>query len=895
MHIFILKTTGSGAIVEDMRGSKEEAITPMMQQYLRIKKQYQDCLVFFRLGDFYELFYEDAKIASSILEIALTSRQNVPMCGVPYHAAQSYLNKLLRHGYRVAICEQVEDPKLAKGVVKREVVRVLTPGTALEAEWEGTREGVVLISLFLEAEGWGLASLDMLGGRIRATQGRDKSKERLVDEIYRLSPKEILFPQNQEKDIIKLLEPSWQKAITLSPAENWIFDLAHARSLILSHFGVESLEGFGLEDKSLACRASGALLYYLRHLRPESLRFIEGVASYETSEFMILDATAIRNLEIVRNIRDGREKDSLLDVMDMTVTAAGARLLRSWLLEPLLDLEQIRRRQDAVEDFFNHTIERQELRKILKQIGDLERLTGKISLGVANPRDLVSLKKSLRLLPELRKWLEPLNASWLKEIKANWDDAIELADLIDQAIMEEPAALLDEGGIFKEGFSAELDELRSLSQSGKTFIANLERKERERTGIASLKVRYNQVFGYFIEVTKPNIHLVPPDYIRKQTLVNSERFITPELKEYEEKVLTAEEKIRALENQLFIEIREKIAAQALRLRNIARRLAELDVLAALAQLAVERHYVRPEVNESDRIWIKDGRHPIIEKTLAEPFVPNDVDLDREERQILIITGPNMGGKSTFIRQVALICLMAQMGSFVPASEAKIGLVDRIFTRIGATDYLSLGQSTFMVEMIETANILHHATPRSLILLDEIGRGTSTFDGLSIAWAVAEYLHDREDIRPKTLFATHYHELTELELTLKRVKNYHVMVKESQGEVIFLRKVVPGPTDQSYGLHVAKLAGVPRSVIARAKEILFNLERKELDASGQPKLSQKRLKGQTKEQLWLFTEDRRRQLLEELEESLLSQDLDRLTPLEALQWLNYWKQRLQQGT
>lgn len=890
-----MKIARSEVIVEDMAELREDSITPMMQQYLRIKKQYQDCLLLFRLGDFYELFYEDAKVAASILDIALTSRQKVPMCGVPYHAVQSYLNKLLRHGYRVAICEQVEDPRFAKGVVKREVVRVLTPGTALEIEPEGPREGVVLMSLFLEDEGWGLASLDMIGGRIRAIQRKEKLRERLIDEIFRLSPKEIICSQNQEKEVVSLLRATLQNSVTLSPVEDWIFDLAHARSLLFSHFSVESLEGFGLEGKGLAIRASGALLHYLKTLRPESLRSLEGVTTYEISDFMILDSTAIRNLELIRNIRDGREKDSLLDVIDMTVTAAGARLLRSWLLEPLLDLEQIRRRQDGVEDFYHHTIERQELRKLLKQVGDLERLTGKISLGVANPRDLVSLKKSLWLLPELRKLLEPLNSSWLQEIKNQWDEAAEIADLIDKSIMDEPAAILDEGGIIKEGYSSKLDELRQLSHSGKTFIASLEKKERERTGIASLKVRYNQVFGYFIEVTKPNIPLVPSDYIRKQTLVNSERFITPELKEYEEKVLSAEEKIRELENQLFLEVREKVAAEANRLRKIARRLAELDVFSSLAQLAVERRYVRPEVNDSDRLWIKDGRHPIIEKTMAEPFVPNDVEMDREDKQILIITGPNMGGKSTYIRQVALICILAQMGSFVPASEAKIGLIDRLFTRIGATDYLSLGQSTFMVEMIETANILHHITPRSLILLDEIGRGTSTFDGLSIAWAVAEYLHEREEIRPKTLFATHYHELTELELSLKRVKNYHVMVKEYKGEVVFLRKVVPGPTDQSYGLHVAKLAGVPRSVIARAKEILFNLERKEIDSSGEPRLSHRRLKGGPKEQLWLFSEDQKRQLLEELEENLLSQDLDRLTPLEALEWLHHWKKKLQQTT
>jgi len=577
--------------------------------------------------------------------------------------------------------------------------------------------------------------------------------------------------------------------------------------------------------------------------------------------------------------------------MDMTMTSAGARLLRSWLLEPLLDLKEIEARQDAVEDCFRHTVERQEIRKAIKLIGDLERLTGKLSLGVATARDLVSLKKSLTVLPELRKWLEPLAAPRLQQIKDQWDNAPEIAELIDRAILDEPAAGIDEGGLIKPGFCPELDELRQLSHSGKTFIAGLERKERERTGIASLKVRFNQVFGYFIEVTKPNLSLVPPDYIRKQTLVGSERFVTPELKEYEEKVLSAEERIRDLERKLFLDTREKIAQESPRLREVARRLALIDVLTALAQLAAERRYVRPEVNDGDSIWVRDGRHPVVEKTLTEPFIPNDVAMDRDRAQILIITGPNMGGKSTYLRQVALICLMAQMGSFVPATEAKIGLIDRIFTRIGATDYLSLGQSTFMVEMTETANILHHATSRSLILLDEIGRGTSTFDGLSIAWAVAEYLHEKEEIRPKTLLATHYHELTELELTLSRVKNYHVQVKEWQGEVIFLRKVLPGPSDQSYGLHVAKLAGVPRSVISRAKEILYNLERKELDPTGQPRLSERRTRPSSKNQLWLFAEDRKKEIWEELEASLLSQDLDRLTPLEALEWLHRWRKKL----
>lgn len=863
----------------------------MMQQYLRLKKQYRDYLLFFRLGDFYELFFEDAKLASSVLDIALTSRQKVPMCGVPYHAVQGYLAKLLRQGFRVAICEQVEDPRTAKGIVRREVVRILTPGTTLEVEPESSREGVLLASLMLKDQDWGLAILDMMSGRVRATEACGRSEPELLDELFRLSPKEVVFPETKSREVARLFASPDQNPPVLSPLEDWVFDQAHCRQLLFSHFGVESLTGFGLDGKPLATAAAGSLLYYLRNLRPEALQFIEGVSFYQASQFLLLDATAIRNLELVKNIRDGREKDSLLDVIDRTITAAGARLLRSWILEPLLDREEINRRLDAVEDFLRHTVERQELRKCLRQVGDLERLTGKLSLGVANPRDLVFLRQSLTPLPEIRKYLEPLQTPWLQSIKEQWDNASDVVELIGRSILEEPAFSLDEGGVIQEGFCPELDELRQMSRSVKSFIAGLEQKERERTGIASLKVRYNQVFGYFIEVTKPNLPLVPADYIRKQTLVGSERFITPELKAYEEKVLSAEERIKELEANLFSEIREKVRRHVGRLKEIARRLAHLDVLAGLAQTAAERRYTRPEIDDSDRIWIKEGRHPVVEKTLSEVFVPNDVEMDREENQILIITGPNMGGKSTYIRQVALICLMAQMGSFVPASEARIGIIDRVFTRIGAMDYLSLGQSTFMVEMIETARILHQATPRSLILLDEIGRGTSTFDGLSIAWAVAEYLHEREDIRPKTLFATHYHELTELELWLPRVKNLHVLVKEQGGEVVFLRKVVPGPSDQSYGLHVAKLAGVPRTVIARAKEILFNLERKELDPAGQPRLGRRRPKPDVDKQLWLFDEDEKYHLLTELEQSLLTQDLDRLTPLEALQWLNHWKKRL----
>jgi DNA mismatch repair protein MutS len=868
-----------------------ESLTPMMEQYFRIKKNHQDTLLFFRLGDFYELFYEDAKIASPLLEITLTSRQKVPMCGVPYHAVNSYLAKLLRQGFKVAICEQVEDPRAAKGVVKRDVVKVLTPGTAVEVELEEAKESTYIAALHFKNGDWGLALIELASGQMKTAQSDSSEKRDLSDELFRLSPREIVFPAGEEEPVSRALSRVNLASMLRSPVEDWTFDFAQAKDSLLDHFHVKSLSGFGLEGKELAIASAGALLYYLKKVRKDSLSLVNRISYVPSSEHMVLDATSIRNLELTRNLRDGRLKDSLLDLIDMTMTPMGGRVLRGWLLQPLVEVSKIHDRLDAVEEMLRRPIERQKLRDNFKSIFDLERLTGKISLLAAHPRDLVALKKSLLPLPSIRSILGAFSARLLQDVQARWDNAPDIVELINKGIMDEPAFLLTEGGIIKDGYHPELDDLRRTSRSGKSFIFELEKKERARTGISSLKVRYNKVFGYYIEVTKPNLHLVPADYIRKQTLLSSERFLTPELKEYEEKVLSAEERIAELEYTLFQELRERIARETQRLQRIAADIAALDVLSSLAELASQRNYFRPVVHDGDRIEIKEGRHPVIEATSGEPFIPNDAYLDREEDQILIITGPNMGGKSTYLRQVALICILAQMGSFVPAREATIGLVDRIFTRIGAMDYLSVGQSTFMVEMLEAANILHNATRRSLILLDEIGRGTSTFDGLSIAWAVAEYLHEKGEQGAKTLFATHYHELTELALTLKRIKNYHVSVKEWKDEIIFLRKIVPGPSDRSYGIHVAKLAGIPREVVERAKEILFNLEKQELDDSGVPKLAYPAFPKRDKNQLLLFREDRERQALEEVKEKILNCDISSLKPLEALNLLSELRERL----
>jgi DNA mismatch repair protein MutS len=872
--------------------ANDTSLTPMMEQYFRIKGEHKNALLFFRLGDFYEMFYEDAKIAAPLLGLALTSRQKVPMCGVPYHAVNSYLKKLLRHGYKVAVCEQVEDPRAAKGVVKREVIKVLTPGTAVEIDADDAKESLFIVSLDLEGGGWGLALVDLASGAMRTLQGGWDETRALADEMFKADPKEILYPEGAGDRLAAVLAASGLTSVPKSAAEDWLFDFPQASHVVLEHFETRSLAAFGLADKGRAVSAAGALLSYIKRVRRDSLRLVDRISYLHSGDRLSLDATTIRNLELVRNLRDGRVKDSLIDVIDFTATAPGGRLLRSWLLQPLFDTAAIRERLDAVEEGVRQTIPRGELRETLGGILDLERLVGRISLAAAHPRDLVALKKSLLPLPAIEEGLRPLGAGLFREAAGRWDNARDVAELIDRAILEEPAFLLTEGGIIRDGYNAELDALRSVSRSGKTFIAQMEKRERERTGISSLKVRYNKVFGYYIEVTKPNLPQVPPDYVRKQTLVGSERFLTPELKDYEEKVLHAEERIGELENRLFLEVRDAVARETGRLQRIAADVALIDVLLALAEGATRRGYVRPDVNEGDAVVIREGRHPVIEVCQGEPFIPNDTDLDCGENQILIITGPNMGGKSTYLRQVALIVILGQMGSFVPARSAEIGRVDRIFTRIGAMDFLSVGQSTFMVEMLETAGILHNATLRSLVLLDEVGRGTSTFDGLSIAWAVAEYLHEREDLRARTLFATHYHELTDLALTLNRIKNYHVAVREWKDEIVFLRKIVPGPSDKSYGIHVAKLAGIPKDVIDRAREILFNLEKQELDEAGAPRLAYRTLKAQNRNQLLLFAEDREIARLRDLEREIGSLDLASLSPLEALNILEALKGRIE---
>jgi DNA mismatch repair protein MutS len=869
-------------------------LTPMMEQYFRIKKEHPDALLFFRLGDFYEMFYEDAKTASPVLEIALTSRQKVPMCGVPHHAVNGYLGKLLRRGFKVAVCEQMEDPRAARGVVKREVIKVLTPGTAVEIENGEAREIASLVSLIATDEGWGLARLDLASGEIRTLQGKTEDRRSASDELFKIPPREIIFPEDGREALARFLPAEAENGIPLSPVEAWAFDFPQASRLLEEHFKVKSLAGFGLEGKPLAVAAAGALLHYVRKVRKGAVTLVHRIVYVHRGDRLLLDAATVRNLELLRNIRDGRTKDTLIEIMDLTMTSMGGRTLRGWLLEPLTDPAAINVRLDGVEEAARRTIERHEIREKLKSVHDLERLTGKISLSAANARDLVSLKKSLELLPGILTLLKDLGAGVFRGLLDRWDDARDVRDLIGRAILDEPALLLTEGGIVKDGFSPELDDLRSVSRSGKTFIALLEKTERERTGIASLKVRFNKVFGYYIEVTKSNLPMVPADYIRKQTLVGSERFLTPELKEYEEKVLHAEERMAELESRIFLETREAVSRETSRLQRIAADIALLDVLLALGELAVRRDYCRPAVHVGDALRISGGRHPVIEAGGSEPFIPNDTLLDCAEDQILIVTGPNMGGKSTYLRQVALITVMAQMGSFVPATEASIGLVDRVFTRIGATDFLASGQSTFMVEMLETANILNSATPRSLILLDEIGRGTSTFDGLSIAWAVAEHLHEKESLRAKTLFATHYHELTELALTLKRIKNYHVSVKEWKEDVIFLRTIVPGPSDRSYGIHVAKLAGIPREVIDRAKEILFNLEKGEFDEAGQPRMAYRGPVRGDKAQGLLFAQDREFAALEEMRDRIRGCDVAGLTPLEALNFLDDLKRGLGKG-
>jgi DNA mismatch repair protein MutS len=803
-------------------------ITPMRRQYLRIKKQYPDTVVLFRLGDFYETFDDDAKTVAQVCDIVLTSRpvgknQRVPLAGVPYHSVEGYIAKLLQAGHKVAIVEQVGEVP-AQGLVEREVVRVVTPGTVVEPSLLDERRNNYLAALVVDGNRAGLAYADITTGEFAATQIGDGDVVRLVlEEIDRLRPAEVVTGDEQ---IAKWgQQPGSALAdLAVTAYERWPFDLETARQTLMDHLEVASLDGFGLAGLPLAIRAAGGLLHYLAETQRARLAQLSSLHTYSTEQFMTLDAATRRNLELTETLRRGTVQGSLLGVLDATVTSMGGRLLRRWIHQPLLDLARLNERLDAIHAFYHDTPARTRLRTLLKEVADLERLTSRVVQGIIRPRELQGIRHSLSILPQLQDAVRQMGGGTgsLGALVA-FDLCQGVVDLIGQAIADEPPAVLAAGGAIRPGFSAELDNIAIASRDAKAWVANLEKQERARTGIKTLKVGYNKVFGYYLEVTQANADLVPQEYIRKQTLVNAERYITPELKEYESLILNAQERILDLEGRIYRQVLDQVAAAAEPLLATAQALAHLDVYAALAEVALLHRYVRPELTTDDELRIVAGRHPVVEVTQREePFVPNDAHLSAEDT-ILVITGPNMSGKSTYLRQVALIVLMAQIGSFVPADEARIGLVDRIFTRIGAQDEISAGKSTFMVEMVETANLLNHATPRSLLVLDEVGRGTSTYDGISIAWAVVEHIHNHPRLRCKTLFATHYHELTQLADLLPRIRNYNVAVAEEKDKVVFLRRIVPGGADRSYGIHVAQLAGLPKPVIHRAQEILEELE------------------------------------------------------------------------
>ncbi|OLB23419.1 MAG: DNA mismatch repair protein MutS [Acidobacteriales bacterium 13_2_20CM_55_8] len=868
-----------------------EPSTPLMRQYAAIKKEHPSALLFFRLGDFYELFFDDAILAARELQITLTSRNKekgiaVPMCGVPYHAAENYISKLIRKGFKVAVCEQTEDPRLAKKLVRREVTRVVTPGTAADSSLN-SEENNFLAAVTQTSDQAGFAALDLSTGEFRATefQGPEAAR-RIQEELQQLRPKEVLYGSSAPLFDRKSIDNRLGATHAETPLEDWVFSPDHTIPLLENHFGVLSLEGFGLAGKPAAASAAGAILYYVRSTQRGNLNHVDRIGFYERQNCLVLDAVTVRNLELIEPLFSGTDVGVTLSrSIDVTVTPMGKRLLRSWILRPSIDKAEINARLDAVEAQVKDTIAREELRRVLDGILDLERLLSRVTLETANPRDVLALAASLAKLPALRNSLAHFAAERLKTLHASVDELSDLRQKIDTTIVPEPPISLSEGGVIRSGVHGELDELRDLSRNSKQFLAQIEQRERQRTAITSLKVKFNSVFGYYLEVSKPNLHLVPADYERKQTLVNAERFTTPELKEYESKILDAQEKIVDIERRLFAELRSAIAGEARRVRQTALALAEVDVLAALANIAATRDYCRPAFDDSLDLEIIGGRHPVIEQqefaASSERFVPNDLYLNSTNQAVLVLTGPNMGGKSTYLRQAALIVILAQMGSFVPARSARLSVVDRVFTRIGASDNLARGRSTFMVEMTETAAILHTATPRSLILLDEVGRGTSTYDGLAIAWAAIEYIHGRT--RAKTLFATHYFELTELADRLSGVRNYHVSVKETGGGIVFLRKVEPGAADRSYGIEVAKLAGLPGEVIQRAREVLAEHESAEQQVTGH---------------LWRGAEARPAQLTiftplsQPVLERLRELELDRLTPLEALNLLAELKKQIQ---
>ncbi len=855
-------------------------LTPMMERYLEVKRQNPGSILLFRMGDFYELFHEDARLAAKVLGLTLTSRDKgspnpVPMAGFPYHALEGYLQKLIRAGHRAAICDQVEDPKKAKGLVKREVTQIVTPGTVTDEALLDPRAANFLASVFAGKHRVGLAWLDVSTGRFLTT---DLAPDELADELARLRPAECLYPEGNADDPV--LRPLAQAGgMLLSGRPAWCFARDQCHKTLLEHFGTKTLEGFDLDADSPGITAAGALLEYVQETQKSALTHIARLEPYRRGSNLMIDEATRMSLELTHTLRQGRREGSLLSVIDETVSPMGARLLAEWLSNPLTDITEIDGRLDAVDELTNDSMLCRDLREQLQQTYDLQRLTARIATGRATPRDLGCLARTLALLPKVKAKLAGRKASLLQELEADLDLCAEVRADVEATLVDEPPLLTTEGGMIRPGFDARMDELHGLARGGKEWIAQYQAKEAERIGVPNLKVGFNRVFGYYLEVTAANAAKVPDDYIRKQTLKNQERFITPELKEHEEKVLRAEEESHNLEQELFNALRDRVARECLRLKNSAEVLAEVDVLAALAVLATNNRYCRPEVTTDPVLDLRESRHPVLDRLQPTgEFVPNDVRLGGSCGHVQIITGPNMAGKSTYIRQAALLTIMAQMGSFVPASEARIGISDRIFARVGASDELGKGQSTFMVEMTETARILNAGTERSLVILDEIGRGTSTYDGISLAWAVTEHLHDR--IRCRTMFATHYHELTELTSTLKQATNWNVAIREQDEDIIFLHKIVEGAADKSYGIHVARLAGVPAAVIARARVILATLEADHLDDQGRPKVPARKSRQTGEQQLSLFGPN-----LHPLLDEIRHLNLDQMTPMAALQELN----------
>lgn len=875
-------------------------LTPMMEQYLKIKEKYKDAILFFRLGDFYEMFFEDAKIAARVLDIALTARnkgggEKAPMAGVPYHSADSYIAKLIEQGFKVAICEQLEDPAEANGLVERDVIRVITPGTIIDSDILQDKENNYLAAIVIFQEMIGFSYIDISTGEFYVTELSLNNFDKLWDELDRIQPRELI------RDDLLLNKKDFQyfcerNKVLLNELKG--INLKGAEELLLDHFQINSLSIYGLEESPAALIAAGEVLSFVQETQKKTLKHINRLSFYNLNDYMLLDTATRRNLELTTSIQDNRKKGSLLAVLDKTLTSMGGRLLKKWINQPLIKKDLIEERLNAIEELKGNFLLLQAIRNNIDGIYDLERILSRITYGSANARDLTALSYSLEKLPALKNNLLLLSADFFSRLNRDFDTLEDIADLLAKAIVDEPPVSIREGGLIRDGYNEELDRLRAIMRNGRQWISNLQASERERTGINSLKVGYNKVFGYYIEVTRANLDKVPEDYTRKQTLANSERYITPALKEMENQILSAEERVNDLEYELFLEIRAFIEKNIERIRKIANIVALIDVISSLTLAAVENNYTKPLISEEIVIEIKEGRHPVVEKVVKEKFVPNDTYLDQDYHRFLIITGPNMSGKSTYMRQVALIVLMAQIGSFVPASFAKIGLVDRIFTRIGASDSLSTGQSTFMVEMNEVANILNNASSRSLIILDEVGRGTSTYDGLSIAWAVSEYINNPGKIGARSLFATHYHELTRLEESFAGIKNFNVLVEESEAGIHFLHKIVPGKANESYGIEVAKLAGLPEEVIDKANGILKELEsnNKELliaEEGNQDLDKQNQKKDNSRGQMALF-EERNNRRQEEILEKLINKNLFNLTPIEAMNFLYQLQEEARKG-